>query len=118
MNDREYDRLKKQIEAEYRTSLDALERIWKLSRKQDASAASNGRGDLLAAVRQAVSEKHGIFNLREIEEAMKRRNSGMTIRRASLSSTLMRLVEDGDLEVVEKGKGRMPSTYKQKTKSP
>jgi hypothetical protein len=117
MNDREYQRLKSAIEEEYRTSLDALERIWKLSRKHNGSSGPKGRGNLLAAVRQAVLERHTVFNLRDIEDAIKKRDPGMTIRRPSLSSTLMRLVEDGDIEVVEKGSGRMPSTYRQKAKA-
>jgi hypothetical protein len=118
MHDREYDRLKKQIEEEYRANLDALERIWRMSKKQGGSAPSNGkRGSLLGAARQAVAEKHGTFNLRDIEDSIKRHNPDLTVRRPSLSSTLLRLVEDGDLEVVEKGIGRKGSTYKTKTKA-
>ncbi len=117
MNDREYGRLKKQIEQEYHANLDALERIWRMSKKQSGSTPSNGkRGSLLVAARQAAAEKHGTFNLRDIEESIKRHNPDLTVRRASLSSTLLRLVEDGDLEVVEKGIGRKASTYRNKPK--
>jgi hypothetical protein len=118
MNDREYDRLKKQIEEEYRTNLDALERIWKMSKKQSGTSPSNGkRGSLLIAARQAATEKHGTFNLRDIEESIKRHHPDLTVRRPSLSSTLLRLVEDGDLEVVEKGIGRKGSIYRTKAKA-
>lgn len=119
MNDREYDRLKKQIEEEYRANLDALERIWRMSKKQNsAAAASNGkRGSLLVAARQAITQRHGTFNLRDIEEAIKRNNPDLTIRRPSLSSTLLRLVEDGEVEVVERGIGRKASTYRSKPKT-
>ena len=118
MNDREYARLKKQIEEEYRANLDALERIWKMSKKQGLSAMANSkRGSLLIAARQAIAEKHGTFNLRDIEESIKRHNPDLPVRRASLSSTLLRLLEDGDLEVVEKGIGRKASIYRYKAKA-
>lgn len=120
MHDREYDRLKKQIEDEYHANLDALERIWKMSKKQGtSSSSSNGkRGSLLVAARQAVTDKSGTFNIRDIEDLIKKHNPDLMLRRASLSSTLLRLVEDGDLEVVEKGIGRKGSIYRQKLKAP
>jgi len=95
-----------------------LERVWKMSKKQTGAATSNGkRGSLLTAARQAIAEKHGTFNLRDIENLIKRHDPDLAIRRPSLSSTLLKLVDDGELEVVEKGIGRRASTYRSKPKA-
>lgn len=113
MNDREYERLRKGIEDEYRANLDALERVYKWSKKHPSSTSSNGkRGNLLKAARNAVSMKTGAFDLRDIEEAIKRSDPDITIRRPSLSSALLRLVEDEILEIVDRGSGRKGSTYR------
>jgi hypothetical protein len=118
MNDREYERLRKGIEEEYRLNLDALERVYKWSKKHPTATASNGkRGNLLKAARNAVNMKTGIFKLQDIEEAIKRTDSEITIRRPSLSSALLRLVEDGILEVVDRGSGRKGSTYRNRALS-
>jgi hypothetical protein len=114
MKQREYDALKSQIESEYRTKLDALELVWKMSNKGVASTGHTGRGAVLQAVKSAISITHGNFNTADIEKHIKESNAalGAKIKRASISNTLKRLVKDKLIEVVEQGTGRQPSTYK------
>lgn len=118
MKDREHDRLRKQIEDDYREKLAALDLIWKMSKEQDAPQRKNGRrGSLLEAVRQAVSEKSGPFNLRDVEDSIRKQHAEMTAQRASISSALLTLVSDGELEITEQGRGRRPSIYRKKSKT-
>jgi fatty acid/phospholipid biosynthesis enzyme len=114
MKQREYDTLKNQIESEYRTKIDALELIWKMSNKGAPSSNQTGRGAVLQAVKAVVSITHGNFNTSDVEKHIKESNPalGAKIKRASISNTLKRLVKDKMIEVVEQGTGRQASTYK------
>ena len=66
MNEREYNRLKSEIQAEYRRKLDALELVWKMSnasrngtQSTQAPNALVGKGQLLKAVRNALADMQG-----------------------------------------------------------
>jgi len=119
MNEREYDRLRNEIEAEYHKKIEALELIWRMSNKAPTGLMTNGRGALLGAVRDAVNQLYATFTIRDVEKVIKQQNAvvGSHVRRASLSNTLKRLVEDGLLELVEKGQGKRPSSYRRKVQA-
>lgn len=120
MKDSEYRRLKRQIEAEYHQKLDALEMVWQMSntaRRNGIEAVSvtpSKKGALLGLIRGVLPEIRGEFTQRTVAEKLREKPPGTEIKRASLSSTLRRLADDGDIELLELGKGKRPSRYRVK----
>jgi hypothetical protein len=115
MKQREYETLKAQIKAECQTKLDALELVWKISAKAVPSDSPiTGRGAVRQAVKSAAAIVHGPFTTADIERHIKETNSplGARIKRASISNTLKKLVNEKIIEVVEQGTGRQGSTYR------
>lgn len=118
MNEREYNRMKSEIEAEYRRKLDALDLVWKMSNaNRNGTQVANpliGKGQLLKAVRQALPSIRGDFTLHDIENRIRVDNPTLaaTLKRPSLSSALKRLVKDGVIALVSVGAGKRPSKYR------
>jgi hypothetical protein len=118
MNQREYDRMKAAITAEYKRKLEALELVWQMAGGSSMNTCASvtvrpRKGELQAAVREAVETLPQGFSVRNVEEAirvLKPRLEG--IKRASLSSALKRLVTAGEIQVVTEGSGKRASTYR------
>jgi hypothetical protein len=118
VNEREYRRLRQQIEDDYRRKIDALEVVWKLS-----ANTSNGnsaevpvkRGTIDNLVRNVLGSMTGQFSPRDVmEEMQKIPDFPGGINRSSVSSALKRLADDGVLSVVQIGKGKRASRYQRK----
>lgn len=120
MKEREYRKLRSEIEAEYHKKIEALDLVFKMSSNGVAGNGTSGqvfgKGTLLKAVRQALEGLRVDFTLKDVEERIRANNPSFaaTIKRASLSSTLKRLVGQ-EIEVVELGKGKRASTYRKAT---
>lgn len=118
MKEREYRKLRNEIEAEYHKKIEALDLVWKMSCGETAANGAAGqvfgKGTLLKAVRQALEGLRGDFVLKDVVERIRVNNSSFaaTLKRASLSSTLKRLAKSHEIEVVEPGKGKRASTYR------
>lgn len=125
MNEREYAKLRKQIEAEYFQKLGALDMVYAMSGgsstgRSSAGAPRNdfrkpavGKGELARAVRDAVDFQTGIFTVRDVENRIieSRPELGPTINRASLSSALKRLAKDSYIITHELGRGKRATKY-------
>jgi hypothetical protein len=113
MREREYLRLKRQIEAEYRQKLDALELVWKLSGKVAGRPERIARVALQQLVRAFLDEAHDDeFTVDEVFKSVRQQTPGVVLNRASLSGVLQRFVRNGELELVSRGKGSKPSRYR------
>lgn len=117
MKEREYRRLRSEIEADYRRKLEALELIYAISNSgaPQAEKPPESKGALAEAVAKAASQMNGNFNVRNIENAIKVFNPVLAanVKRASISNTLKRM-EATDLEVVERGSGKRATTYRKR----
>lgn len=127
MTKRDYLRLRAQIEERYRGDLAALDRVWALAGggKEDGELAVGTspveefvegkprRGSVDKLVRWAIEELSGEFGVQEVQGYLssKHPEQGRLIPRASISSALVRMSEQGLIAVVEKGLGRRPSVY-------
>jgi CRP-like cAMP-binding protein len=128
LNQRDYERLRKQIEDRYRRDIEALERVWEM-----AAAGSNGQKEptngrapsgtqnhriegLTDAIRKVLITIDGTFTLRDIMARLSATDSiiGESIKDkpASVSSALKRLESEGEISVVRKGTGKRPSEYR------
>jgi hypothetical protein len=117
MHEREYKRLRAEIEADYRKKLEALDLVWSMSNGATRPGQNiSGRGAILLAVRTAVAGLQSTFGPPEVESSIKKNDPALApkIRRASISNVLKKLVDEGTVEVVEKGQGRQASTYRKK----
>jgi len=113
MREREYLRLKRQIEAEYRQKLEALELVWKMSGKVAGRPERIARVALQQFVRAFVAEAHDAeFTVDDVFRYVRQQTPGVTLNRASLSGILQRFVRNGELELVSRGKGSKPSRYR------
>lgn len=120
MNEREYNRLKKQVNEEYARKLVALDLVYEMSRSGSGglvnSTPSLPMGELSKAVRMAVDTQITTFTVREIEEKIieSQPEYKSAINRTSISSALKRLEKDGYIVMIERGKGKRASRYGKK----
>ena len=119
MNEREYNRLKSEIEADYRKKLDALDLVWKMSGgvSKNGSRGSNAiipKGSLLKTVRDILPHLQGEFSLHDVEDRIRNVNPGLaaTLKRPSLSSALKRLESDHIISISTRGTGKRASKYR------
>ena len=119
MNQREYERLKSQAQAEYRRTIEAIERVWQMSGGATRKGPTHGdsttrKGKIKDAVRQAVAELSGEFSVRDIEKQIQDDDPELAakIKRPSLSSALKRLEADEEIVLVTPGSGKRASTYR------
>jgi len=113
MREREYLRLKRQIEAEYRQKLEALELVWKMSGKVVGRPERIARVALQQFVRAFLAEAHDDeFTVDAVFRYVRQQTPGVVLNRASLSGILQRFVRNGELELVSRGKGSKPSRYR------
>jgi hypothetical protein len=113
MREREYLRLKRQIEAEYRQKMEALELVWKMSGKVAGRPERIPRVALQQLVRAFLDEAHDDeFTVDEVFKYVRLQTPGVVLNRASLSGVLQRFVRNGELELVSRGKGSKPSRYR------
>lgn len=116
MHEREYKRLRKSIEDDYRKKLDALELIWGMA----GAANQNGKESRIrgrsAILKQAIMDVlpgvSGSFNQRDIEAKIAQLHPEISAKRASLSTALKRIAEAGIIEIEQKGKGKRATIYK------
>jgi hypothetical protein len=113
MREREYLRLKRQIEAEYRQKLEALELVWKMSGKVGGRPERLARVALQQFVRAFSAEAYDDeFTVDDVFRYVRQQTPGVVLNRASLSGILQRFVRNGELELVSRGKGSKPSRYR------
>jgi len=116
VNEKQYLRLRRQIEDDYKKKLDALETVWRMVSDPAAEpATSHPRQNLMPLVRDAVATVDGPFTQTDLQEQLAAKNPSASIRRSSLASALRRLVDEGVLEIVERGVGKKPSIYRHKS---
>jgi hypothetical protein len=114
MNEREYERLKRQIRQECAEKLKALETVWAMARNRKSDETNDidsRKGEVLAMVKEAIKDLHGPFTQREIRTALAHMNPDVKLKRASVSSALRRLAQDGTIMVLETGKGKRSTKY-------
>lgn len=119
MNEREYNKLKRAIEAEYHRKLEALEMVWRMSggafpTDSKPAGLTLGRGSTLNAVRSVLEDLQGEFTLRDVAQEITAKDPAFvaTMKRSSISSTLKRLAEKGEIELVAAGSGKRASRYR------
>ncbi len=115
MNEREYFKLKQQIQAEYAEKLRALDLIWKMSQQathRNGGAVGIRRGQLLKSVRDVLALMPSEFSVGDIANLLRERNPDLQPKRSSLSTLLKRLAKAGELGVVQVGRGKRGTTYR------
>jgi hypothetical protein len=114
MHEREYKKLRKQIEEEYQDNLRALDLVWKRAGKNGVSKRPTVDDSTLAAlVRSAVERTSGPFTIRDILGSCNERGPrDAEIRGSSVSAILKRMADHGTIGIVEVGSGRRPTSYK------
>jgi len=131
MNEREYERLKKIIQDDYRKKLEALDIVWRVavgssppgeklttapnggSAAGDSDEPAESRGVIMAAVEDAIYQIEGAFTVKSVAPLVMEILPGtQSPERSSISHALKRLADDGRLEVVQLGRGKRPTTYR------
>jgi hypothetical protein len=114
MTDREYARLRAQIEQRYRDDIAALDRVREIAVK-DVPQERGGRiskGAVLEAVREATAAVKQSFTLRDVEFWLRANKPALArVSRTTISGALRRLT-GREVEEQEKGSGKRPTTYR------
>lgn len=129
MNERDYIRLKKQINERYQRDLEALERVWQMAQESNGlvSISSSNRsyssGDnvmrnegLTEAIRSALRTFDDPFTvhivINRVSELFPDLAESVRQKPASVSSALKRLEKFREIEVIRVGSGKRPSEYR------
>lgn len=120
MHQREYERLKRQFKLDYEKKIAALELIYEatntgtIGESGDGSSRKERTAGLKDTVRKILPNVGPTFSLNDVAMALEQDDSeGLgSVKKASLSSVLKRLEEDGIITVVERGSGKRASVYK------
>lgn len=137
MNKTEYNMLKRQVEEQYIKSvqeaektrtkqLAALEEVWGMTRpskkKKPVSnvnqtariAGTTSYGSLSGSIREALKYVSDPFTKDQIKSALRQTNPDLAAncRDSSITGSLIRLVREGRIEHVFKGKGSTASQYR------
>jgi len=80
---------------------------------QQLQLAANGRMEVLSLVRANVLPRADEFTMNHVYEAIISEHPGVggILKKPSITSALTRLVELGDLKLIEKGSGKRPSKF-------
>ncbi|HBB88145.1 MAG TPA: hypothetical protein DC047_11060 [Blastocatellia bacterium] len=114
MNQKDYERVKRQIEDRYRADLDALERIRELTNGSFSQAESSANPEGLPdKVKQAVSDvDEAVFTKRTLTNHL--RKSDPTIPQSiqnAVGGILKRMKDAGEIREVRVGKGKRATEY-------
>jgi hypothetical protein len=113
MKEREYLRLKRQIEAEYQEKMKALDLVWRMAGKPEQRPGRLPRTAIQQLVRTFVNEWHeGDFSVDEVTNYLRQQSPTAVVSRSSLSKALRRFVLNRQLEITSQGKGRKPRRYR------
>ena len=123
MNYQEYKSLRKQIEQEYEQELAALDKLWKRiqsmnfpSREPEGGESHNGSfsRNFSAHLRTVVKGLRENFTANDVQQGLI--DHGFVdkdnVNRLAITNGLHRLSRSGEVEIVQKGRGRIGATYK------
>jgi len=118
MNQREYLRLRRRIEDDYRQKISALELVWQMASAEKAEGARDSgdgikRGDLQNAILRAIGQFSGDFTAEQVLAKIRVTDPeiGGRAKPSSVSSALKRMVAS-EIDAVVTGTGRKPSVYR------
>jgi hypothetical protein len=116
MDERVYEQIKKDLAAEYRKKLEALDIIWASYRDKakNPTLELDVRASITDLVRQVLPKLGEEFSIWDIKKAIEKTfpEAKGTFRKNSLSGTLTRMQQRGEIEIVRKGSGTLPTTYR------
>lgn len=118
MNERDYQRLKRSIEDDYRRKMEALETVWQIVRgvsdqspcmPKAARSVEQPAATVISTVEPLLGSLPDVFTIKDVEIRL---SEGATRpERSSISHALKRMQADGKLAVVETGRGKRPTKY-------
>lgn len=119
----EYDLLRGRIEDACRRNLEALDRVWALVRDQAGQAPARpapARLDVLSEVHAVLPGLARQFTVRDVMRTILGRNPTLasSLKQTSVTASLTRLAERGEILLVRRGSGKRASLFEQAEKAP
>lgn len=123
VNEKEYFRLRRQLDEEHQAGVAALDRVWRLANSCQPPTGKRAphktdKGNVASEVRRVVAEiAQGVrFTVPDVISALIQSNpdKGEPPQKSTVSHVLIRLREEEVIEQVEKGVGRNPTIYQKK----
>ena len=115
MTEREYNKLKQQLQDDYDKKLQAIETVWLMSNSQAGNGTGKRvtKGELVRAVESVLENLPQQFTIADLERHLRDTNPALAeaTQRSSMSGCLRRLAEDEKIVVREVGKGKRPTLY-------
>jgi hypothetical protein len=115
----EYERLKKQIEDDYRRKIDALETVWQMVSSTTKTAdVGNGSSHFAKLISDLIDRLPDSFTVREVEAKLAE-TPGISVNRSTVSHTLKRMsMEQSKIRISYAGAGKRPTLYERVISSP
>jgi hypothetical protein len=120
----EYEQMKKHLRADYEDKLIALEKMWdvfgpKKAAASDATASSRQWNHDLSkrdAVRQAIMELQGEFDIHKVREALSHSQPAISkdMKDNQISAIVSMLASKKEIDSVKPKSGKSPAVYKRK----
>lgn len=120
-----------EVEQEYHADIRAIERLEALDSDGQATKklpepepmrglqfVPQNRGKLspITATREAVANLSGQFDVRNIDAFILQRHGLGAVSRAAISVAIHKMVRNGEMQVIQKPRGRRPGIYKRSDK--
>jgi len=116
MDEREYKKLKEEALAEYTRKLAAIETVWEMSSKDAAIVPMISIADAMREAIEKIAEPFHLWQVRQQIESDHPEMKGR-VKVNTISGHLTRMHKRGELEIVRKGYGTQPSSYKKKVQA-
>jgi hypothetical protein len=126
MDEKEYKRIRQDIEDAYRRQLEALDMVWAFEQHKNIAgvvgpAEPSSRllpaQSMTALVREVLPKLGERFSIWEIQKEIDKMYPGAQFKTNSLSGTLTRMHQRKEILIVKKGEGTAPTIYKRNTSS-
>lgn len=113
MDEKEYRRMLEELKRDYEKKVQALNTVWQMYQTKGETTPTASVADLMREAIDKLEEPFHLWQVRNQIEADHPEAKGK-IKTNTLSGHLTRMHKRGELEIVKKGYGTQPSSYKKK----
>lgn len=116
MDEKEYRQMLEELKRDYEKKVDALNTVWEMYKNKGEAAQTISVADLMREAIDKLEEPFHLWQVRNQIEADHPEAKGK-VKTNTLSGHLTRMHKRGELEIVKKGYGTQPSSYKKKVQT-
>jgi predicted nuclease with TOPRIM domain len=116
MDEKEYRQMLEELKRDYEKKVEALNTVWEMYQNKGETTRTVSVADLMREAISKLGEPFHLWQVRNQIEADHPEAKGR-LKVNTISGHLTRMQRRGELEVVKKGYGTQPSSYKKKVQT-